>query len=101
MIRTLLRWSGDNHMAKFNCKCGKTISNTTYPSTHEARLVTDLDVDDAPDESDVVGRSRDVIECPSCWCLWIETASRSHIYVRFVPDGEPLKLSEQQGGYRG
>jgi hypothetical protein len=91
-------------MSRFACRCGFEIRDISCPSTHEAYLVTDLELDDVgPDgrapRLDVL-ESREVIECPQCWRLWVQIAPRGR-YLPFVAEAEPLQLSKQQGGYRG
>lgn len=92
-------------MSKFRCNCDYVISDVTCPSAHEARIVTDMEMDNfAPDgyankTSDLLN-SRELIECPNCWRVWIQQ-SKDGKYLAFLPEKEPLKLSEQQGGYRG
>jgi hypothetical protein len=89
-------------MSKFSCRCGYVISDVTCPSTHEARLVTDLEMDDASIETPTdVYRSREVIECPECYRLWVQRDTSGAEYLPFLPEQEPLRLAEQQGGYRG
>ncbi len=104
-------------MSRFLCRCGYEIRDITCPSTHEARLVTDLEADDfemctvdAHLGEPTGGRrsshvelfnSRVVMECPQCWRLWVQVSRDENRYIPFMPEEEPLKLSEQQGGYRG
>lgn len=96
-------------MSHFLCKCGYDIRNISCPSTHEARVVTDMEHDDGElitlkDGCMRIYRdplySRDLIECPECWRIWIQTEPRGE-YRSYSPDDEPIRLSERQGGYRG
>jgi len=42
---------------------------------------------------------RNFIECPDCWRIWIQTERGE--YRSYKPEQEPVKISEQLGGYRG
>jgi hypothetical protein len=97
-------------VSKFNCRCGEVISDVTCPSTHGGRLVTDIDADDfkmcTTDDGHRGGHvdlfsSRDFMECPFCFRLWVQLSRDSPTYIAFLPERQPLKLAEQQGGYRG
>lgn len=97
-------------MSRFSCRCGNQLTNTTCPSTHEGQLVTDLEQDDfelaTTDNGHRVSfvdpfKSREFMECPKCFRIWIQLAHDNPRYVPYLPEEEPLKLAEQQGGYRG
>ncbi len=97
-------------MSRFGCRCGYEIRNITCPSTHEGRLVTDMEIDDsicANDGPRTIDRlafyHREFLECPECGRLWIQHSPQSPTYIPFIPeDGkESLGIAEQQGGYRG
>lgn len=97
-------------MSKFDCRCGEVISHVTCPSTHGGCLVTDMERDDfelcttdrGHREAYVdLYRSRDFMECPACFRIWIQLKPGEPRYIAFLPEREPLKLAEQQGGYRG
>jgi hypothetical protein len=90
-------------VSRFSCRCGREITNTTCPSTHEARLVTDIEEDDAICSGKQIDplESRGVMECPDCLRIWIEVHPRANHYIPYKPEEEPLGLAERQGGYRG
>lgn len=94
-------------MSKFNCRCGYVVSNVSSPSTHEGHLVTDLEGDDGKWDAVCkqivvdVFNSRQIFECPQCFRIWIQRSLHDPIYLPFKPEGEPLRLAEQQGRYRG
>ena len=91
-------------MSHLLCRCGYDIRDTSCPSTHEARVVTDMEIDDSPTLDPpvmLVHKSRELIECPGCLRLLIQREPGVAGYVYYLPEGEPLNLAEQQGGYRG
>ena len=91
-------------MSRFDCRCGYEIRDITYPTTHEGRLLTDLEMDDhlgpIDDLHRVAIKSRAVMECPQCFRIWIQIEPCGQ-YKPYAPEEEPIKLAEQQGGYRG
>jgi hypothetical protein len=89
-------------MSRFDCLCGFEIRDISYPPTHTGHLVTYMERDDGAVEvvSDV-HRCRSVIECPECWRIWIQIVPGQNKYAPYKPEKEPIKLSAQQGGYRG
>jgi len=63
--------------------------------------VTDLEQDDRIETASDIHRSRQFIECPRCYRLWVQLSATERRFVPFTPEEEPLRLAEQQGGYRG
>ncbi len=84
-------------MSRLPCPCGYTIHDTSWPPTHVATLFTKIEEHDLGLE---FGR-RDVIECPNCLGLLVEHPIGSGSYVRYLAEGEPIKMAESQGGYHG
>ncbi|MEU3646815.1 hypothetical protein AB0E59_25775 [Lentzea sp. NPDC034063] len=77
-------------MAKFRCKCG-TITRDDDPD-HGLLMFShgEFDNDIVEELSDVVGVSRQVIDCPGCGRLWVwwnrDFSSTPVEYVRQPPD---------------
>jgi hypothetical protein len=93
-------------MSRFLCRCGFEIRNIQCPTRHEAWLVTDTELDNLPTGGAGVSTydvmtSRSVLECPECFRIWIRLKPGTGPYLPYSPDETPLKLADQQGGYRG
>jgi hypothetical protein len=67
-------------MARLSCPCGVAIRLQQSPDPNAAVLVTERDDDEV--------ERRNVVECPACLSLLVETRPCSNEYVRFSPDSD-------------
>lgn len=90
-------------MGKFGCTCGNSISLNSIPEFNEAKLITDIALDNVAGDNVSADRlpGRIVYECDDCGRLWIQKEPKSDYWISFMPEAGPLKFRDDYGkGFR-